>query len=67
MSKKIKTAYEWRVHKRSCAYHCPEPNCPRDPMTRERDIQQVVNINKIRGGRNSPCLCTKFGQTDLNY
>ena len=38
MSKKIKTAYKWRVHKRSCAYHCPEPNCPRDPM-RGRNIR----------------------------
>ena len=45
MHLKIKTAYEYRVHRRSCAYQCPEPNCPRDPMTRERDIQQVVNID----------------------
>ena len=38
ISRKIKTAYEWRVHKRSCAYQCPGPNCPRDPM-RGRNIR----------------------------
>ena len=44
MHMKLKTLYEVKEHKKVCAYKCKEPNCPRMPMTREREIKTVVNI-----------------------
>ena len=44
MNMKLQTLHEVKAHKKVCVYKCREPGCPKAPMSREREIQTVVNI-----------------------